>query len=58
MEYVQVGDFPQALASIGSDLNKHSATRDHAGVALGLRMIVGGFLNTKAEMEKFICGFN
>lgn len=35
MEYVDRGEINDALASMGSDLNKHPDTKDHAGIQLG-----------------------
>lgn len=43
---------------MASDLRKHPDTEDHAGVQLGMMLMVGGQLNTPAEMRKWINGFN
>lgn len=58
MEYVRTGDLQNALASMGSDLNKHPETANHAGIQIGLMQMMAGLLNTPTEMEKFIKGFN
>ena len=46
LEYVEAGDFNQALASMGSDLNKHKETEDHPAMVLGLQMLIMGLLDT------------
>lgn len=58
LEYVDAGDLPQAFASMGSDLSKHSETKDHSGIMLGAQMMFSGLLNTADEMKRFINGFN
>ena len=58
LEYVDAGDLQSALASMGSDLNKHPDTANHSGTQLGLMLMVGGHLSTKDEMRRFIEGFN
>lgn len=58
LEYCDAGDLQNALASMGSDLQKHPETAGHIGVGLGLAMMAGGQLSTQAEMRKFIEGFN
>ncbi len=58
LEYVEAGDFNEAFASMGSDLNKHSETQDHIGMKLGIMLMLGGRLGTAHEMRKFIEGFN
>jgi len=57
LEYVEQGDFPQALASMGSDLNKHPETAGHVGISFGIILMMNGKLNTALEMKKFIEGF-
>ena len=47
-----------AITSMGSDLRKHPETEKHSGLALGMLMLVGGQFKTKADVEKFIGGFN
>jgi len=56
--YVDHGDMRQAFASMGSDLGKHPETADHGGLELGFMMLMGGHLDSQAEMRRFIEGFN
>lgn len=58
LQYCDAGDISQALASMGSDLNKHDETRGHSAVGLGLQMMTGGMLSTPEQMAEFIRGFN
>jgi len=46
-----------AFASVTSDMGKHEETINHAGVNLGMMMLVSGQLDTKDKMRKFIEGF-
>lgn len=48
------GDPEQAFTSMASDLNKHEATRGHAGLELGMAQMKAGNLG---DMRKFIEGF-
>jgi hypothetical protein len=56
MEYVERGDYPSAIASMGMDLNLHPQTKDHPAVGVALLMI--GKLNTYEEAKDFIQGFH
>lgn len=58
LEYVNMGDLDQALASMLSDLGKHDETQQHPGGQLMLILRMNGQLTTTAEMHKFIDGFN
>ncbi len=61
LEYARIGDASQAVASMLSDLGKHEGTRDSAGgtlASLSTMMLLSGQLNTPAEIEHFINGFN
>lgn len=58
LEYCDAGELQNAFASMGSDLNKHDELRDHAGIVLGLQLMLIGNLSTPAEMRRFIEGFN
>lgn len=58
LEYCKAGDINQALASMGSDLDKHDETRGHPAMQLGLIQLMGGMISTPEQMEKFINGFN
>jgi len=56
LEYVDIGDFQQAVGSICSDLRKHPDTEASAQIAFPLGMMaVNG---SAADMRKFINGFN
>ncbi len=58
LEYVDQGDLTNAYASMTSDLSKHPETAGHAAIELGMMMIMGGHLNSSAEMRRFIEGVN
>lgn len=58
LEYVERGNLFDAMASMGSDLNKHDGTRNHAGIQMGLQLLLNGHMNTPAQMREFINGFN
>lgn len=58
LAYVEAGDLNQAFASMGSDLSKHPETERHAGIQLGMMLLLSGQLATKAQMRRFIEGFN
>jgi hypothetical protein len=58
LEYVAPGDMASAFASMTSDLGKHEQTENHAGIQLGMMMLMGGRLSTAREMREFIEGFN
>lgn len=53
-----VDDAPKAVASMVSDLCKHPETENHIGIQLGTILMFGGQMNTVAETEKWINGFN
>jgi hypothetical protein len=57
-EYCDRGDWINALASMGSDLNKHPDTANHAGIQLGVMLLMGQQLSSARAMRKFIDGFN
>ena len=58
LEYLDNGETNNAITSMGSDLNKHPETKDHAGIQLALMLMLGGKLSTQDEVRKFINGFN
>jgi uncharacterized protein HemY len=58
MEYVEAGDFDQALTSMASDLGKHEETSNHAGIELMLMMRMAGQLEREDQVRAFIEGFN
>jgi hypothetical protein len=49
-----------AMASMGSDLGKHPDTEGHAGIQLGMMMLMSDQreAHDKEAMRKFILGFN
>lgn len=58
LEYVERGELVDALASMGSDLDKHKETKDHVAMRLALKMMTSGHLNTPEKMRSFILGFH
>lgn len=58
LEYADQGDATNAMASIGSDLQKHPDTANHAGIQLGMMMMMSGNLRGREEVRRFIEGFN
>lgn len=58
LEYADLGDVSQAMASLGSDLNKHPETRGHSGIELMMMLAMTGNLDGPGELRKFIEGFN
>lgn len=58
LEYADRGELVNAFASLGSDLNKHDGTRNHAGIKIGMELMMIGDLDTPYAMRKFILGFN
>lgn len=57
LAYVNISPM-EAFTSMASDLDKHDETKDHAGVKLGLMLMMSGRLNERDEVIKFIEGFN
>ena len=57
MEYVDTGDYQQAMSSMCSDLGKHPDLADSVQIAfpLGMMAVSSG---SAVEMRKFIEGFN
>lgn len=58
LEYADQGDAANAMASIGSDLGKHPGTANHAGIQLGMMLLLSGNLRGREEIRRFIEGFN
>lgn len=58
LPYCDAGDPNQAFASMGSDLKKHPETANHAGMQLGMMMLMAVHLSTPEKMRDFILGFN
>lgn len=57
LEYCDRGECANALASMGSDLNKHEETANHPAVEIGAMMMVMGELSNSRDMRRFIEGF-
>lgn len=55
--YADMGDVSQAMASLGSDLNKHPDTKGHAAMPLMMMLAINGHLDAPGELRKFIEGF-
>lgn len=58
LEYCDRGDTMNALTSMFSDLDKHPETEGHAGVKIGLGLMMIGSLSDQAAARRFIEGFN
>ncbi len=58
LNYVDRGDLSQAWASMMSDLGKHTETKGHSAIKIGMMLMMAGQLSTAYEMKKFINGFN
>ena len=58
LEYADQGDVTNAIASMGSDLNKHPETADHPATQLMMMMAMTGQFDRPGELRKFIEGFN
>ena len=58
LQYVDAGNTQEAFASMGSDLNKHDGTRNHAGMKVGIMMLMAGQLERPEDMRRFIVGFH
>lgn len=57
-ESLAAGGPAEAMASMASDLKNHPELKDHAGITLGMMMLMGGHMSTDADARKFIDGFN
>ena len=58
LEYIDLGDVKNALASMFSDLGKHEGTRNHAAIQLGVMLMLAGHLDDPREARRYIEGFN
>ena len=58
LQYVDIGDIPQAITSMLSDLGSHPETINHPGIELGFMLLMAGQLKTQEEARRFINGFN
>lgn len=53
-QYLDEGQISRAIASIQSDLQRHSATKNHQAIALASRLLIARRLGTIAEVQQFI----
>jgi hypothetical protein len=58
LEYIDLNDPVNALASLTSDLRKHPDTAEHAGIELGMTLALAGHLHTTAQVREWIEGIN
>lgn len=58
LEYANQGDAINAMASMTSDLRKHPELERHAGIELGMTLMMTGNLSIQHDAVKFIEGFN
>lgn len=58
LEYVDLGQPAQAMASLTSDLAKHPDTQDHAAIGLMYMLALAGHLSTPGDVREFIEGVN
>jgi hypothetical protein len=57
LEYLPT-DPENAVASMMSDMSKHEETNHHAGVELGMQLLLNGHLNSADSVRRWITGFN
>lgn len=55
-EYINQGDYKNAVISMMSDLGKHPETQDEPGIELGLGLLVAGFVS-RHDAVNYIEGF-
>lgn len=58
LEYCELNQLSQALASMVSDLRSNLLTKDHCAIEIGLNLSFAGQLNTREELIAWIKGFN
>ena len=58
LEYEDQNDPNQAITSMISDLRKHPETAEHSAITLTGMLLVGGHLQTAAQVREHIDGFN
>jgi hypothetical protein len=56
LEYAGRGDWPNAIASMASDLGKHPETKDHSGIELMTMLAMTGEFERPGELRRFIEG--
>jgi hypothetical protein len=54
IEYADRGETAEAIASLGSDLNKHPDTKGHVGMQLMMMMAISRQFERPGELRKFI----
>lgn len=54
LQYVDLGDVADAMASLFSDLNKHPDTRGHPAIMRGAEQLFDGRLQTPDQARDFI----
>jgi hypothetical protein len=57
-ELQKTGDAGKVYASMTSDLNKHSETKNHMAIEMGIMLLFSGNLDNPYQMKNFIEGFN
>jgi hypothetical protein len=58
LEYVERGEWADALGNMISDLKNHPELENHVGIQLGAILMLGGHLSSPGEVKNFIEGFN
>jgi len=58
LEILDGGDLIGAYTSMVSDLKKHTETKDHIAIGLGMGLLMSKKLETSKSMRNFIEGFN
>ena len=57
LEYVDAGNYPEAVASMMSDLKKHPETQGHVGIELGMLQLMSDLMSTEPPVRRWIEGF-
>lgn len=58
LQILDEGDLTGAYTSMVSDLSKHTETKGHIAIGIGMSLMLIHKLDTSEEMRKFIEGFN
>lgn len=58
LQILDEGDLTGAYASMVSDLTKHTETKNHLAIELGMQLMMNNHLATESDMRHFIEGFN
>lgn len=58
LQVLENGDTAGAFASFASDMAKHTETKDHIGLKMGLMLLATGNLSTYNDMKNHIEGYN